>query len=148
MGRKEKKWTEIEWVNIMHMIIIFWEIISVSSCDTMIIECYIAKLKKNFSFSGITYFQWLTWKKRMLWQKQVIFSSSLCPTNKLRVTSLYHSQVAFRALQTTQRINGLIFIRLCYWRISKINRRWNEKICSGKTLSLPCILQLYALMHF
>lgn len=32
-------------------------------------------------------------------------------------------------------INDLLFLRLSYWRTNVVNRRWNAKICSSKTLS-------------
>lgn len=127
----------------MHMIIYFlrnYLYFVVWYSEYRVLYCKMEKKKKKKSVSLC--FKWLSWKKpkNNTIVKTSPFPSFLCPRNKQGITSLYHSQVYFRALQTSKHINGFLFMRLSYCRTSMINRRWNMKICSGKTLSLPCIL--------
>lgn len=64
-----------------------------------------------------------------------IFPSFLCHSKKTRTISLYHSQVALKALWTTQHINDLLFINYTHWKAKwQINR--TLKLVSVRNLPL------------
>lgn len=138
----ETKWATIYWKK-QH----FCRSYFILLVATVIIDWYTTKLKKfcfSVSHGIISHFKWLSWKHNVI----KTFFSLFSLFQKENKNNLYTILKWLLELSRQLCINDLLFWRLSYWRTSVVNRRWNAKICSSKTLSLPCILWLYALIHF